>query len=457
MVPKSHPRLARYVLAVLVVFCLYSVAFYSLTYYANSQGMSATAFTGSVDNADSGEYLILGHTLLETGHYTGTFRTPGYPFFIAILVGIFGSDMAVQFAQLFLVGFSAVFIYLLGRRFGYPWVGLAAAALYVLNPLVFLYSVMSMAETLFTTIFLGATVLLTTEKASKWHMFAGGLLMGAATLVRPMGLYFVPVLMLWLVLTHWKQWRTVLYTASLVLLGVALIVVPWMVRNQVQNGSFALSTIGPYDLLLYNIPTFLQQWEGIAADETRAEMYTILGLTGREEDDAWLMSYDAMGKIRTLAYGYIIASPVQYGLYHISSTASFFFGSDIGAVESLLHRYGLISAPPESVNNSYLLLRGQWREFLRSMLSELPQLIERLAWLTLLMSAIVLVAYMASTRSREALLALLFLALIFANAILIGPVSEPRFRLNVAPFIFILGFTGIHLAFMYLKKKIRSS
>src|SRR3989338_4157629 len=90
------------------------------------------------------------------------------------------------------------------------------------------------------------------------------------------------------------------------------------------------------------------------------------------------------------------------------------------------------------------------------MLSELPQLIERLAWLTLLLSAIVLVAYMASTRSREALLALLFLALIFAHAILIGPVSEPRFRLNVAPFIFILGFTGIHLALTYLKKKILS-
>lgn len=450
-----------YVGAVLVVFCLYSTTFFSLTYYANSQGIPATAFTGSIDDPDTGEYLILGHTLLETGQFLNgdhltpaSFRTPGYPFLIAILVKIFESDIAIQFTQFLLVGISSVFIYLLGVRLWSKWVGFTAAALYVFDPLVLLYSFTTMAETLFNVIFFGATVLLTKESATKWHFLAGGLLMGAATLVRPMGLYLLPVFFLWIVLNNWKRWRVVAQQGIVLFLGVALLVVPWMSFNQVRSGHFTISSIGPYDMLMYNIPEFMYQWKGIPPNETRLKIYDELGLAQSKYNDSLLRSYSYMDAVGQLAIKYISDAPVRYGIYHIASTVGFFLGSDISATKSLLSNQGLFIATDASVNQSYLLFHGEWREFLRTMVAELPELVERMAWLMLLVASFAVAIYMLISRSPAASLALLYLFLILSVAVLIGPVSEPRFRLTVAPFIYILGFTGLYLAAAYLKNRL---
>lgn len=449
-----------YLGAVVLVFCLYTAVFSLVMRYADSHGMPVTVSTGSIDNPDTGEYLILGHTLLETGQFLNgdgvtpaSFRTPGYPFFIAILVGIFGSDMAIQFAQFILVGISAVCIYLLGLRFWSKWIGCVAAILYVCNPLVVLYSFATMAETLFNTIFFGALVVLTSDRASRWHFFAGGLLLGVATLVRPMGMYLLPVFFIWIALQHWKDWRKAAQYALIMSLGVLLLVAPWMMRNQVQFGHAALSTIGPYDMLIYNIPEFIYHSKGIPADETRSKVYETFGLTPTVSDDLLLRSWPYMGAVGKLAITSLSDAPVRYGIYHLASTVAFFFGSDIGATQSLLATQGLYVSTSASVNHSYLLFHGEWREFFRTMIDELPELVERLMWLTLFGMSFVVAFSMLIRRSSAAPLAVLYLFLILSVGVLIGPVSEPRFRMTVSPFLFILGFTGLTVALRYVKDR----
>lgn len=205
---------------------------------------------------DEREYLALARSVADgrgftypPGHETGTAqqfgRAPGYPLFLAA-IGVPAGEAAstpvrIKIAQS-LVG--AVVVWLIGLIAGRAAGGRAAivaafvAAFY--PPLVWMCAYV-LSETLFSLVALGATLVLDaamqrarTRRAGGAGTVVAGVLAGAATLVRPVMLFFLPLVLVWIL----RRRRPALAIAFLI--AALAIVLPWTARNYRVYDRFVL-------------------------------------------------------------------------------------------------------------------------------------------------------------------------------------------------------------------------
>jgi hypothetical protein len=196
---------------------------------------------------DEREYLALAKNLTlgkgfvydtpdaEDGSAQRFGRAPAYPFFLALIGagrGDFDATPArVKLAQSIVGGLGVWLIGLIAYRSTGPRAGIAAAAIgAIYPPLVWICSYV-FSEALYSTMALASVVLLNraldrTDVARSTAVAIGaGLVAGVAILVRPAMLAFLPITALWLI----ARWRT--HLAIVVVVGAALVVAPWTIRN----------------------------------------------------------------------------------------------------------------------------------------------------------------------------------------------------------------------------------
>jgi len=150
--------------------------------------------------SDSWGYLDLAVSLrtrgaFEADEYTEEIRTPGYPLFVAALLGVEGPDLTlVIVGQVLLSAGVAGMLYLAGIRAAGASVGWAAAFLWALNPNSIFWPFVVMSETLFAILLAGSLlcVVLAMRRGSLWLYAVSGLALGMAVLVRPIGIYLIP-------------------------------------------------------------------------------------------------------------------------------------------------------------------------------------------------------------------------------------------------------------------------
>lgn len=184
-------------------------------------------------------------------------RTPGYPAFVAICYTLAGPrPWAAILAQIGLDVLIALLVgWLVAARLG-SRVGAFAALAYSLDPLAIQHANLLLSETLFVFwIVLASVALIPALVAgptalSARRAFAAGASIGAAILTRPVAV-FLPLVLLPLV---WggREVRTALVMRRVAawLLGAALLVVPWIVRNDRVFHHAEISTSGAYNLLV---------------------------------------------------------------------------------------------------------------------------------------------------------------------------------------------------------------
>ena len=173
---------------------------------------------------------------------SGLHYPPGYSLFLAAILAVTdGSTAAAMFVQHLLGLAAGVLVYLIGRRLFGPLVGLVAALLTVLDAELALYEHMVMTETLFTCLLVGAIGLLVFGVARyPWQAaFGFGLLLGLATLVRPVGLSLPLVL---LVVPAAVSFGKRLRLTGVAVAGAAMILLPVMLWNACTYGLFGLTT-----------------------------------------------------------------------------------------------------------------------------------------------------------------------------------------------------------------------
>lgn len=195
--------------------------------------------------SDWKEYDLVGLSLAAGTGFTiygqpYLIHPPGYPLFLGFLYLLFGhSFAAVKVAQSLLGALTCVVILLIGERLFTRRVGLVAAAIAAVYPHLVYYTGILMAETLF--VFLSTLCLYTLvrlrEDPSPRHMALAGVALGVASLTRPMLLFLPALLLLWIWLEFGTARRALLVTATLSL-WMALVILPWTVRNYVVTGSF---------------------------------------------------------------------------------------------------------------------------------------------------------------------------------------------------------------------------
>jgi 4-amino-4-deoxy-L-arabinose transferase-like glycosyltransferase len=197
---------------------------------------------------DSESYWTLGRSVAFGQSYrygdARVFRTPGYPALLAPIFFLGGSEPSVMWARAesALFGVLAVVgVWWLGRQLFDARTGLVAAWIAAVYPGAIAISALVLSEAAFCPLMLAHLILWTAAwRASSPRRTAvlsgvAGLVAGAATLVRPSWLLFVPfAVAVGLVLG--KPRRRHLGIGAMMLAGLLVAMMPWWIRNARATG-----------------------------------------------------------------------------------------------------------------------------------------------------------------------------------------------------------------------------
>ena len=197
------------------------------------------------------------------------FRTPGYPLFLALIFLFTGpSSLAIGFAQSLLHAVTGLVIFRLGEKvFNSMRSGVAGCLLWAIAPLPAVFAGIVMSEILFTAFFIILLLVLTEDRLV--YSALGGVLLGAAVLIRPVGIFIWPSLIPALCIG--VGWRRAIAKGVLFSAMAAAVIVPWLYRNEFIFGRPTLATVQGENLLYYNAAGYLTWRDGINLGQARDE------------------------------------------------------------------------------------------------------------------------------------------------------------------------------------------
>jgi 4-amino-4-deoxy-L-arabinose transferase-like glycosyltransferase len=200
---------------------------------------------------DAGAYARIAESLYRDGSFDArppevsrevqpaSSYAPGLPLFVAGLYELSGG-VHLTFALVVLALFGAGAIpltFLLGRRMAGPVAGLIGAAAIAIYPALLDYQGLLLTEPLAAFLLSAVLVALlyAADRPSPWRWLGGGALLGALSLVRPEYLALAVLLpLVWLAREGLRgQLRRSAALAGMSLLGTALVLAPWTIRNAI--------------------------------------------------------------------------------------------------------------------------------------------------------------------------------------------------------------------------------
>jgi 4-amino-4-deoxy-L-arabinose transferase-like glycosyltransferase len=413
---------------------------------------------------DSFEYLQPAYNLANgLGFDLALRRPPIYSLFAAGTFGLLGDSLAaIAFVQHLLGVVTIALTYWLGRLVFGRASGLAAGLLVALSSVLILHEHYILSEPLFTLLLLAACLVLVLalrRDRTGWYVGAG-LALGLAVLARPVAQAALLAVPLALVAQH--GWRGAWRPGLLVLLGAALLMVPWMVRNRLEYGSFSTSGSGRF----LSARVVRHDRGYVFYDPASAGRYDQLGQRARQifqaEADARpeegpiysryrteleLSEAQADELLRQISLEGIARQPLHYA----QTSAAMFLDLFAGDQKEELLRWHLRERSQERVMNQWET--GGMRQLLAAPTvaqQEESGLAEGLAaiyrpsrWLTPLVIGLLLAVGLAVWRPRYR--AVLFLAgvvgiVLVVSALLVGEV--PRYRYPLDPLITVLAAGG---------------
>lgn len=265
-------------------------------------------FVGSTQHhpiSDARHYERRAHHILEHGAMPdGAYRTPAYPYFLASIVKVAGPGWrAPAMANAAMGALSSAVLVLLVGMFLSARTAIVAGLLHALSPPAVALVPQTLTEhpalllTLLTLLCLACADRARGRRV--WLLtLAGGVCFGLLLLTRPSGLFLLPALLVLLVRNVRKRaWTPKLALAFAVV--SALVVAPWLYRNQRQGLGLMLSSVGGHNLYIGNS-------DGAVSDGSRVTQPTLaelLAMYGEAGADRWA---------RNQALGWIAEHPGRY-------------------------------------------------------------------------------------------------------------------------------------------------
>ncbi len=191
------------------------------------------------------------------GHRDATgrwaWRMPAYQAFLALLYTVgFESAHSVRAVQAVLDTLNVLLIFLLGMRMFGRRPALYAAGMAAVYPFFVYFSALVLSETLAVTAILGVayTQRRLLERFCAHRALLAGLVLGAATLVKASFAGLVVAFGLYHFIARARLgWRHCGLVCGVLLVGWAVVLAPWTIRNWVHLDAFVpLSTMGGYTL-----------------------------------------------------------------------------------------------------------------------------------------------------------------------------------------------------------------
>jgi 4-amino-4-deoxy-L-arabinose transferase-like glycosyltransferase len=205
----------------------------------------AQAYATIAANLEHGEGFALGPGATQpASNYS-----PGLPLLVGGVYAVAGGvhERTARLLLALIGTLSVLFTYLIGRRLSGPLAGLIGAAAVAIYPALPEYQGMLMSEPLAASLLSGAVLaMLWADRpfsARRW--LVPGLLLGALALTRPEYLAIsLPMAVVVFARRGRDGWRAGLVQALVMLLGLAIVVAPWTVRNEVALGRFVPISTG---------------------------------------------------------------------------------------------------------------------------------------------------------------------------------------------------------------------
>jgi 4-amino-4-deoxy-L-arabinose transferase-like glycosyltransferase len=198
---------------------------------------------------DSPEYYLPAYQLVTgQGFDLPERRTPLYSLFIAFSIATLGIELqALAFLQHLMGVATAVLAYLLGRQLFNRAVGLVSGLLTAVAAPLLVYEQHVMSETIFAvTLALAAVAFVWASQSLRWwQLVLAGAAVALACLARPIAQGLLPLGPLALLVST-RSWRQTLRATVLVLVGVGLLLGPWIVRNKLVHGTASTAGVGRF-------------------------------------------------------------------------------------------------------------------------------------------------------------------------------------------------------------------
>ena len=309
---------------------------------------------------DAIRYNYLGKSILSSKSFSAfsSFRTPGYPVFIAFIYSIFGTRVwVVLLTHVFLDIGTVILVFLLARRlFGNDKIANIAAFLYSICILSVCMMTMLITEVLFLFI-LTLSILLFLKALERGRIKDFALvafLVGLAALVKPVAKY-IPVLMVITLLFQKKKSISTLANIVVIVLVFLATIAPWQARNFQKFGFYALSDIQSSMLLSYNVAFVKAFDEGKSVQEAERE------LIGNAVDGIE-NPFERSKIYQRVAIKYILEHPFKFLYYHLKGCVNLFLATPKYHVIYLLD---LKSKP----RYKYSVLEGFWEKVKQSFMN----------------------------------------------------------------------------------------
>lgn len=432
MMDVASLSLSRLHIVTIVSVCATMLGCFLIVWVARSQGSDVFSLTG-----DSRAYVILAENVRSHGSFSlskeapfvpESFRSPGYPIFLAFLFMLFGVSLVALSVHALLMSLAPILFYIYARRW-HEQAAFWAAIVFALEPVRIFLASSFLTDSLFCVLFLASLIMLERGRVSLPAATIAGVLLGFAILVRPIA-QFLPFVYVAYIIFFWQSQR--MRRVACVIVGVIVVVSPWMYRNQVLFGSWNISSVGAANLALYNSPAF-SEWR----PEPRAQEV----LAAFEESQRALPQDTALSLERSDVFVHtfrevIAGREFQYATFHVLKTVPFFitdglrdivrlFGVDIGSIPNL----------------STLILSGDIASvvaYMRTGSLAIMLLVLGSGFWAIVLALFIYGTIRAGIR-REGVI-LLLTCLVGYFALLTGPVSNARYRLPVEGFLIFGAF-----------------
>ncbi len=179
------------------------------------------------------------------------FQAPLYPYFVAVIYTLFGpGTWAVRIVQVIIGALSCSILSIAARKWFSPRVGTVTGLLLALYAPAVFYDGLIQKEVLalFLVSMLLLLMVLHEGKPRGWISAAMGIALGLLALTRENGLILIPIVAGWLLMRSAKQLTSIQSRAArwtplvTLVVGLAVILVPVGIRNQIIGGRFLLTT-----------------------------------------------------------------------------------------------------------------------------------------------------------------------------------------------------------------------
>ncbi|WP_234404975.1 ArnT family glycosyltransferase [Paenibacillus bouchesdurhonensis] len=214
---------------------------------------------------DSIYYDEMVRQLLETGIYAykdtepNAQVTPGYPLFMAAIYKLADYQHhdpfpAIRYAQVVMSLLTLWLIYAIAKRLGGRTVGIVALLIGAIYP-PFVWSNGSILTETLATLFFMAYVylqLIVFEKKTSAYALLGGAVMGLLVLIRPE--FLILLFPIYAFHYFWKkEKRTTLKLFLFTVIGTAVVLSPWVVRNIITLNEFVVAStqVNPFQAGTY--------------------------------------------------------------------------------------------------------------------------------------------------------------------------------------------------------------